>query len=356
MQIFDIACSFAISGHPTAWKAFGQGHINQTYKVDTNDGSSYILQRINHYVFQQPQLLMENAFAISQFFMDRGYCLAPDFIKTQEGKLCFIDDEGQYWRMYRFIPGKTMELVQNAEDFYRCGFGFGKFQMLLSDFPAHTLHETIANFHNTIVRYQQLHASIAADSANRVNDVTEEISFLLSMEQRAGTLQRMLEAGQLPLRVTHNDTKLSNILFDKQDMPCCILDLDTVMPGISVMDFADGIRSGAATAKEDENDPSKMKLDLNLFRAFATGFLDGYPSLTDAEIQVLAESALVITLEQAVRFLKDHLDGDVYYHIDYPGHNFVRTRTQIALAKDMIDKMEQMNQIIADIRRQLIRA
>ena len=355
MQITEIARAFAISGAPTGWKAFGQGHINQTYKVNTDDGNAYILQRINQYVFRQPELLMENAFAISHFLKERQLHLAPDFLPTRDGHLCYRDQEGEYWRMYRFVPGKTLEQVESPQDFYRCGLGFGKFQTLLAQFPAHTLHEIIPNFHNTVARFQQLHDSICADPAGRVTEVSEEIGYLSSMEQRAGSLQRMLESGELPLRVTHNDTKLSNILFDEEYNPCCILDLDTVMPGIGLLDFADGIRSGAATAKEDEADISKMQLNLQLFQAFATGFMEASLQLTPAEVNMLAESALIITLEQAARFLKDYLDGDVYYHTAYPGHNPIRTRAQIALAKDMTDKMEQMSQIILEIQEKMNR-
>ena len=351
MQILSIARAFPIHGTPVSYTQFGQGHINSTFKVETDCGNAYILQQINQFVFRQPEKLMENAFAVTKYLKNH-----PDgntvleFLPTVDGPLCYRDMTGEYWRMYHFIPGKTMERVENTEDLYRCGLGFGKFQMMLADFPADSLHETIPNFHNTVDRYRQFHDSIAADAAGRKQDVQVEIDYLLSMEDRAGALQRLLEAGKLPLRVTHNDTKLSNLLFNAEDQPICVLDLDTIMPGLSAMDFADAIRTGAATAAEDEPDTSKMGIDLHYFRAFAQGFLEKATTLTAEEINTLAEGALIITLEQAVRFLKDYLDGDVYYHIAYPTHNLIRARAQIKLAQDMVQKMQAMQEIVQSIK------
>ena len=351
MQILSFARAFPLQGAPVSYTQFGQGHINTTYKVTTDCGKAYILQQINQFVFRQPEKLMENAFAVTKYLQNLpGDHMVLNFLPTLDGRLCHQDEDGQYWRMYHFIPGKTMERVENAEDFYRSGLGFGHFQMLLADFPAKTLHETIPNFHNTVDRYRQFHESIHADAAGRVQEVGSEIEYLLSMEDRAGSLQRQLEAGLLPLRVTHNDTKLSNLLFNEADEPICVLDLDTVMPGLSAMDFADAIRTGAATAAEDAQEISKMELDLHYFRAFAKGFLESASTLTKEEVHSLAEGALIITLEQAVRFLKDYLDGDVYYHIAYPTHNLVRARAQIKLAQDMTQKMQTMQEIILSIK------
>ena len=351
MQILSIARAFPIHGSPVSYIQFGQGHINTTYKVETDCGNAYILQQINQFVFRQPEKLMENAFAVTKYLKNQpDVNTVLDFLPTVNGQLCYQDAHGEYWRMYHYIPGKTMELVKKAEDLYRCGLGFGKFQMLLADFPADSLHETIPNFHNTIDRYCQFHDSISANAAGRKQEVQEEINYLLYMEDRAGALQRKLEAGILPLRVTHNDTKLSNLLFNAEDQPICVLDLDTVMPGLSAMDFADAIRTGAATAAEDEPDVSKMGLNLQYFQAFTRGFLEGATTLTAEEVHSLAEGALIITLEQAVRFLKDYLDGDIYYHIAYPTHNLVRARTQIKLAQDMVLKMQAMQDIVLSIK------
>ena len=351
MQIQNIALAFQTQGKPVHWQSFGQGHINQTLKVQTDTGNLYILQRINGYIFRQPEQLMENALAITTFLRKKGQKAGQvlHFIPTWEGQFLYIDDAGECWRMYDYIPGQSADHAESLEDFYRCGLAFGTFQMLLADFPAHTLHETIPNFHNTVERYAQFRASIGANASGRLAQVTTEVDFLLSLEDRAGTLQRMLEHGLLPLRVTHNDTKLNNLLFDDAGHPICILDLDTVMPGLSVMDFADAIRFGAATIPEDAPDWQNMTLDLDRFRAYARGFLEAAVTLTPTEVEMLPESVLIIALEQATRFLKDYLDGDVYYHIAYPEHNLVRARTQIQLAADVLQKMNEMNKIITEI-------
>ena len=212
------------------------------------------------------------------------------------------------------------------------------------------MFETIPEFHNTVDRYRQFRASIEADAAGRLKNVRHEVSFLLEREQRGCRLQTMLENGELPLRVTHNDTKLNNVLLDSQTRKSlCVLDLDTVMPGLSVHDFGDSIRFGAATAAEDEPDPSKMHLDLGLYEIYTKGFLEGAKTLTPKEIEMLPLGAYVMTLEVATRFLKDYLDGDLYFKTAYPDHNLVRARTQMALVADMEEKWDEMNRIVAKI-------
>ena len=224
---------------------------------------------------------------------------------------------------------------------------------MLADFPAHTLYETVPNFHNTPDRYLQLKESIRQDLCGRVAGAKAEIDFLLERERQAGTLQRMLDRGELPLRVTHNDTKLNNVLLDKEERKAlCVLDLDTVMPGLSLYDFGDSIRFGAATAAEDEKDLSKMSLDLHLFEVYTRGYLEA-ADLTETEIEMLPMGAYVITLELATRFLKDYLDGDLYFKTAYPGHNLVRARAQIKLAADMQTKLTEMNRIVAEVADQV---
>ena len=354
MHSQSAAHAFLTQGTPVRFQLFGQGNINSTYKIETDSGHCYILQRINHHVFQDPVGLMENVCAITDFLrqQDPDPCHALHFLPTADGSFLYQDADGVFWRMYDFIPGITLEKMESPGDFYRCGLGFGAFQTQLAHFPAHTLRETIPGFHNTPNRFRQLHRAIQLDAAGRAQDVQAEIDFLLAQEQFAGTLQRQLEAGKLPLRVTHNDTKLSNILFDEAGNPLCVLDLDTVMPGLSAMDFADAIRSGAATAAEDEPDTTKMALDLTLFRSFATGFLQSATGLTTAELDALPLAPAIITLEQAARFLADYLDGDVYYRISFPTHNLVRARAQIKLAVDMLSKMREMENIISELRNQ----
>ena len=351
MQFPNAAYAFQINGQPVACKEFGSGHINQTLKLQTDTGDCYILQKINQYVFRQPVQLMENACAVTEFLRAKD----PDprhtlrFIDAQDGKCYHIDENGDFWRMYEFMEGISLDIPETEEDFYQSALAFGNFQMLLADFPAATLHETIPEFHNTVDRYRLLRQSIEADPCDRLKDVAPEVDFLMQHEQMACTLQHMRQEGKLPLRVTHNDTKMNNVLLDRQTRKhLCVLDLDTVMPGLSLYDFGDSIRFGAATAAED--DPS-ITMDLHLFEVYTRGFLTAATNLTEAEVQMLPLSAVVLTIETAVRFLKDYLDGDLYFKIHYPNQNLVRARAQIRLAADMIRQLEDMQQIVARIRR-----
>lgn len=352
MQIEKIACSFRIDGTPVECREFGSGHINSTYKVLTDTGREYVLQRINKYVFKDPVRLMENAGAVTDFLRSRveDPRMALHFIPTHDDKFYFLDDEEEYWRMYDFIGGFCLDAPESEEDFYQSAIAFGRFQHMLSDFPAHTLFETIPEFHNTIDRYRQLRESIEKDACGRLEGVKDDVAFMMEREELACTLQRLRESGELPLRVTHNDTKLNNVLLDKDTRKSlCVLDLDTVMPGLSLYDFGDSIRFGAATAAEDEKDLSKMEMDLHLFEVYTKGFLEAATSLTDREVELLPLGAFVITLELATRFMKDYLDGDLYFKTAYPEHNLVRARTQMKLAADMQAKFDDMNRIVAEV-------
>ena len=345
--------AFCIKGQPIHCEEFGNGHINQTLKIATDTGKSYILQRINHYVFKEPAKVMKNIFAVTNYLLEKtgDPTAALRFVSTRDGQFCHRDEDGNYWRMYEFVDGFCLEAAETAEDFYESGVAFGQFQQQLLDFPAHTLHETIPNFHNTPDRFRQLKDSICVDVKGRAAEVRQEIEFALAHEDIGGTLQRMLEKGQLPLRVTHNDTKLNNVLLNpKTRKPLCVLDLDTVMPGLSAHDFGDSIRFGAATAAEDEQDVSRMKLNLDYYEAYAKGFLEAATALTEAEIDALPYGALIMTLEVGIRFLKDYLDGDVYFKTAYPTHNLVRCRTQFALVADMETKWAQMCSIIRRLK------
>ena len=344
--------AFQLRGEPAQCTPFGHGHINSTFKIVTDQGAEYILQKINTYVFKDPVGVMNNAGAVTDFIRARvdDPRRALHFLPTGDGKLYHEDEQGEFWRMYDFVDGFCMDAAETAYDFYQSALAFGQFQQMLSDFPADTLVETIPNFHNTVDRYRQFKESVAADAQGRLAGVRADVDFLLEREETGSRLQNMLEAGELPLRVTHNDTKLNNVLLDKETRkPLCVLDLDTVMPGMSAYDFGDSIRFGAATAAEDEQDLSKMEMSLELFEACVRGFLEAATSLTDKEIEVLPLGAYSITLEQATRFLKDHLDGDVYFKVQYPEHNLVRARTQIKLVADMEKKMDEMNAIVARV-------
>ncbi len=356
MQIEKAAFAFVLNGMPVASQALGHGHINSTWKITTSAGAEYVLQKINTYVFKDPHSLMANISAVTEHLRRKvsDPRMALCYLPSQDGQYYHRDEQGEYWRMYEFGPGFCLDLPESEEDFYQSALAFGRFQDMLADFPAHTLVETIPEFHNTVDRYRQLKESVQADACGRVQEVQEDLAYLFGLEEQMSRLQKMRLNGQLPLRVTHNDTKLNNVLLDPVTRKSlCVLDLDTVMPGLSAHDYGDAIRFGAATAAEDEQDLEKMNLDLQMFEAFTRGFLEAAPALTDLEVEVLPLGALTITVELATRFLKDHLDGDCYFKIAYPGHNLVRARSQIKLAKDMQKHWDEMNRIVAEIAAQV---
>ena len=340
---------FQIQSQPLYCKNFGHGHINYTFLITTDNGSQYILQRINTHVFKQPVQLMENVIAVTEHI--RAKVDDPSqvlhFIPALDGSYFYRDERRRFWRCYEFVGGFCLEAPETDADFYESAVAFGRFQEQLSDFPANSLYETIPNFHNTPDRYRMLHVAMDEDACDRLQYIQREIDFILEREHEAGTIQRMLESGELPLRVTHNDTKLNNVLLDfKTRKAKCVLDLDTVMPGSSLFDFGDSIRFGAATAPEDVQELSRMTLDLHLFEVYTKGYLDGCHSLTRREIELLPLGAKIITIELAVRFLTDYLESDHYFKTDYPDHNLVRARAQLKLVMDMEAKWYQMQKII----------
>ena len=351
MYIEKAANAFQTDGTPVECQAFGHGHINNTFCVTTDTGCKYVLQRINKYVFKNPIRVMANTSSVTNYLRERveDPRMTLHFIPAKDGKYYHKSCDGEFWRMYDFVGGFTLDMPESDEDFYQSALAFGRFQELLSDYPADTLYEIIPNFHNTVDRYIQFKESVDMDIVGRAEEIQEDIQFLLDREEAGGTLQKMLNAGILPLRVTHNDTKLNNVLLDTTTRKSlCVLDLDTVMPGSSLYDFGDSIRFGAATAAEDEPDTSKMTLDLHLFEVYTKGFLEAAPSLTNMEVAMLPLGAYIMTLELAVRFLKDYLDGDLYFSkIAYAEHNLVRARSQMALVADMEKKWTQMNLIVA---------
>ena len=356
MQIEKAAYAFQIDGNPIGCQELSQGHINQTLKISTDTGAEYVLQKINKYVFRNPIRLMSNVSSVTDYLHQRVEdCRhALHFIPTNKGLYYHRDRKGEFWRMYNFVGGFCLNTPESDEDFYQSALAFGRFQQLLSDFPADSLYETIPEFHNTIDRYCQFKASVESDPCGRVSQCREEIKFLLKREELGGTLQRMRESGELPLRVTHNDTKLNNVLLDRKTRKAlCVLDLDTVMPGLSLYDFGDAIRFGAATAAEDEPDVEKMEMNLHLFEVYTRGYLEAAPSLTDKEVEMLPMGALIMTLEVATRFLKDYIDGDLYFKTAYPEHNLIRARTQIKLVADMQSKWDEMNRIVAEVAAQV---
>ena len=347
----NILMQFPLDGSVSSCERYGCGHINVTYLVVTATGHRYILQKINHHIFRNVSALMENISSVTNYLrkqMDDPRRVLT-VVNTNDGSAYYFDGEG-YWRLYEFVEGSIcLQQPETPEDFYQSAVAFGEFQQQLNNFPADTLHETIPNFHNTVDRYRIFHEVLAADPMGRAKDVRSEIDFVLAREQEAGTLVRLLGEGKLPLRVTHNDTKLNNVMLDDQTRtPLCVIDLDTVMPGLSAYDFGDSIRFGAATAAEDEKDLSKMEMSLDLFRIFTRGFLKACPGLTELEKEMLPMGAKLMTLECGVRFLTDYIDGDHYFSVHREGHNLDRCRTQFKLVADMESKWDRMAQIVKE--------
>ncbi len=354
MIMKDTLAAFSLNAEKATWLEFGSGRINNTYMVTVDGDKTYVLQKINKYVFKEPEKVMANISAVTNYLHThgKGECTTLRFSTTKEGLYYHIDEDGEYWRLYEYVPGIGKNAPETDDDLYQSALAFGWFQNQLASFPAETLYETIPNFHNTIDRYEQLKKTIAADPVGRVASAKAEIDFVLAREEVGGTIQRMLDAGELPLRVTHNDTKLNNVLLDeKTHKGVCVLDLDTVMPGSSLYDLGDSIRFGAPTAGEDEVDPSKVGVDLHLFEVYTKGYLEAVPSLTEKEIDMLPMGAFIMTLELVVRFLKDYLDGDLYFRVTHPEHNLVRARNQLALAYDMEKKLPEMQRIVEKLRR-----
>lgn len=354
-KINEVIDAYAINGTLTHNEPYGNGHINDTFLLtyDTPNGvQKYILQRMNHTVFKNPQALMENISHVTsylrQIIIRRGG--NPDretlnVIRTADDSLCYKDSACNYWRMFLFIDDTIcLEQVVDPREFYDCAVAFGSFQQMLADYPAHTLHETIPNFHNTPSRFEDFRKAVERDALGRAHLVREEIDFALSKENDTHVLTDLAARGELPLRVTHNDTKINNILFDRATKKAlCIIDLDTVMPGLSHYDFGDSIRTGASTGAEDEQDLNKIELDLALYETFTKGFLEGCQgSLSEREIELLPMGAKLMTYECGIRFLADYLDGDVYFKIHREGQNLDRARTQFKLVADMEQKWDAM--------------
>ena len=343
---------FALAGRVLSCKPHGQGHINRTYLAQTEGGRRYILQRISRAAFRDIPALMENVAAVTGYLSrrmeDPRACL--HLVPTRSGGTWYRDGEGEYWRVYDFIEDSIcLQAPETPADFVQSAVAFGGFQRQLQAFPAEKLHETIPNFHNTPDRYWKFRAALQADALGRAAAVEPEIRFLLEREERAGTLQQLRQRGELPLRVTHNDTKLNNVMLDAASRKAlCVIDLDTVMPGLVAYDFGDSIRFGAATGPEDEKDLDRIRMSLPLYEAFARAFVPACGGLTAAERESLPLGAWTMTLECGLRFLTDYLEGDRYFAVARPEHNLDRARTQLKLAADMEEKWDEMKRIIGE--------
>ena len=354
------AAAFAFDRPVGEAERFGAGHINDTFAVWAADRSKrWILQRINTDTFTDPAGLMENVTGVTAYLrrqiIERGG--DPDretlnVIPTLDGKPYYTDTEGGAWRAYIFVEGTVcLQKVENERDFYTAAETFGNFQNQLAGYPAATLHETIARFHDTPNRYANFEKALAADVMGRAKDVGPEIAFIRAREADCRVLVDQLAAGVLPLRVTHNDTKLNNVLIDQETgKGICVIDLDTVMPGLSAYDFGDSIRFGANDCAEDEPDQSKVHFSLHLYKVFTEGYLAAAGSaMTEAERRSLPWGAKLMTLECGIRFLTDYLEGDHYFKISRPAQNLDRARTQFTLVQGMEREFDAMTQLALEL-------
>lgn len=350
---------FALEGNLVAMGEYGSGHINATYLVEMEENGkreNYIFQQINTDIFKDADQLMANITGVTSYLSkkieERGGNPKRETLQvvpTKAGTSFYRDEEGKCYRMYYFITGATSyDVVESPKDFYESAVSFGNFQSLLAEYPAETLYETIPDFHNTGKRFETFCQAVKEDICGRAASVQEEIAFVMAREADMTSLTGRLEKKELPLRVTHNDTKLNNIMIDDETgKGICVIDLDTVMPGSSLYDFGDSIRFGANTAAEDETDLSKVSLSLELYELYVKGYLEGCQgSLTELEKELLPMGAKMMTLECGMRFLTDYLQGDTYFKIHREHHNLDRCRTQFALVADMEAKWDELESIV----------
>lgn len=364
IDMTKILQQFPFEGEFSSVEPINTGLINTTFKVVFSDGNRdfyYILQKINTNVFKNPDELMSNIMNVTGFLRNK---IALDggnpqretltFLYTKENSPYYCDDKGDYWRVCRFIVNTYgCSRIDSPVKAERTGSAFGRFQKLLADYPIETLFDTIPDFHNTPVRYEAFKEAIDKDIMGRLSSAKDEVEFALSREKDASKLTDMIKTGELPVRVTHNDTKINNVRFDSiTNDAICVIDLDTIMPGLSLYDFGDAIRAGGVTADENERDLTKYALDLELYTGFVKGFLSqAGKSMTEKEVENMPFSAKLLALECGVRFLTDYLNGDTYFKTEYPEHNIVRCRTQFKLVSDVEKHLDEMNKITAEIYR-----
>ena len=353
-EVFDleeISSHFQLDGQFVSASRFGSGHINDTFLVRVNGNphaSCFILQRISKYVFGDPVALMENISRVTEHLRKReAKCLA--LIPTVDGQSFHKSPDDEFWRTYEFIPSAVAyDKVKNTRQAKHAAAMFGGFQELLEDLPGPRLNETIPDFHNTPVRYSHFHDAVRKDAYDRVKHCSEEIDWALAWEDEAGTLVNLRETGEVPERIIHNDTKLNNLLFDQvSGEPICVIDLDTVMPGVALYDFGDMVRTATSPTDEDATDLSSLGLRLPYYEALVVGFIGATSEfLTEVEIEHLSISGKIITIETGLRFLTDYLSGDEYFGSQRPAQNLDRCRTQFALAASIENRFDEMQNIV----------
>lgn len=349
-----VGCEFRLPGTVASYDVVKRGNINSTYNVTfVCDGQTknYVFQKVNTAIFKNPVHIMENIDHVTSHIINNyAGSTVLHFHHTADGNNYWFDEDGSFWRVMNSVESITFDTCEDLGIIRNVGEAFGRFQMQLSDFDASLLHETIPDFHNTKKRIDTLFEHADEDPCGRRADVEEELAYIASVRERAGELSVRYNAGEFPLRVTHNDTKANNVLFDPvTKKPLVVIDLDTVMPGMAMYDFGDAVRFIANTAEEDEKDISKVSFDEEKFRAFAEGYVGQvWNALEAEEIRSLVPASFAITIELAARFLDDYLTGDQYFRTCYDGHNVVRTRCQLALAKDIDNKSAALNAIVEE--------
>lgn len=355
MELSEIASKFAIHGKPDIIRPHGEGHINVTYYVQTDEGAKYILQKINSNLFTDVAALMRNISLVTTHIAEKNNaerkpstCLT--IVKTLKGELFYVGGN-DFYRVYDYIDDAiAYQSVDDPSLFYESAVAFGAFQNYLADFDASQLTEVLPDFHNTRKRFSDFTASLKADKAGRASSVAKEIEFVLSREKYCDKIVSMLKSGEMPLRVTHNDTKLNNVMIDAASGKArAIIDLDTVMPGSCGYDFGDSIRFGCNSGAEDEPDLSKVNFRFDLFGSYSKGYLSTLKNITPIEKENLAFCAILMTYECGMRFLADYLDGDVYFRTKRDGHNLDRARTQFKLVSDMEAQLYRMEKLIASL-------
>jgi Ser/Thr protein kinase RdoA (MazF antagonist) len=359
-KIIDISANFQIDGKCISAELHRSGHIHTTYLLHTNNsnpGPNYILQQVNLHVFPQPDQLTENIQLVTDHVRQKAISHSRDpsrtaltMVPTSNEKFFYQDSDGHVWRLFDFIVGtRTYEAAQNGRQVFQAGLAMGDFLCLLADFPAENLFETIPNFHHTPSRFDSFQETLDLDPVGRVNGDTPEIDFVFARQRDLSKLVDMLDTGRLPLRVTHNDTKISNVLFDQETGEAvCMIDLNTDMPGTALYDFGDAARTMTNTAAEDEPDLSLVDFNLDYFHQLTRGFILGASAiLTEQELSLLPFSAILMTLECGIRFLDDYLNGDVYFHTAHQNHNLDRARVQFKLVEKMEEKIDLMTEGIS---------
>jgi hypothetical protein len=358
MTLEEIAGQFATAGKLGELKVHAGGHINDSYRLVNNspDHPDYLLQRVNHFVFKDVPLLMNNMVLVTDHVRAKIRLESPGeedrrtltIVPTKDGLSYFKDPDGNFWRILHFIEDHLVfDSTTDPAIAYEGAKTFGAFSAMLNDLQAEKVGTVIPDFHNMKWRLTQLKESIRKDAAGRLKEVKKEIDYVESRSKMMLTIHELGEKGEIPLRVTHNDTKISNVLFDLNKKGLCVIDLDTIQPGYVTSDFGDGIRTLTNTGEEDDENLDRVSMDLELFEAFASGFLDSTREiLSDTEKNALLYAGLLFPYMQAVRFLLDYIDGDIYYKVKHPEHNLVRTRAQLKLTQDGEEKMDQLRAII----------